>query len=125
MIELALKMVRMEAVREWEHAIHAQTKLEKVVDQENELEKVSEIAHQERQEADDMIKSFQPRYLSNLDEWELHRQVTASEVARRVEKYAEQRLREARFIERGLETKKKRRSSIFYNYPQRKPNCKP
>mmetsp|Transcript_4438 Transcript_4438/g.8460 ORF Transcript_4438/g.8460 Transcript_4438/m.8460 type:complete len:214 (+) Transcript_4438:291-932(+) len=99
MIELALKMVRMETIDEWEHAIQAQTKLEKVVDQERELEKASELAHQEAQEADDMIKSFEPRYLSNLDEWELHRQVTASDVAHRVENYVEQRLREARSAE--------------------------
>ena len=99
MLELALKTVRMETVDEWEHAIQAQTRLEKAVDQEKELEKASQLAHQEAQEADDMVKSFEPRYLSNLDEWELHRQVTASDVAHRVENYVESRLQEARSVE--------------------------
>ena len=100
MLELALSAVRAEVVEEWEHALQAQTRLENAVEQEKIMEKASRQAHEEAQEADDMIKCFKPRYLSNLDEWELHRQVTASDIAHRVENYVEARLQEARLVER-------------------------
>lgn len=89
----------MEAVDEWEHAIQALTRLEEALDQEAKLEKASQLAHQEAQEADDTIKSFESRYLSNLDGWEAHRPVTASQVALRVEKYVKHRLQEICSIE--------------------------
>ena len=99
MLELALITVNVAEEDEYEHAVQAHKRFEKAIDQEHALEEAARHAHEEAQEAFDQIKSFDRRYLSNLDEFEQHRQLANFDVAHRVEEYAKSRLNEARAVE--------------------------
>ena len=99
MLQLTLDKVQEKENEAYEHAMTAHAKQQLAVDQEHVLEEEVHQAHQDVEDARAHIKSYDHRYLSNLDEWEMHRQVSNLDIAHRVEDYAEERLAEARAVE--------------------------
>lgn len=95
MLKLALGTVRAEETEAYDHAVEASKRQEASVEEEQMLEKQVKKAHEEVEEASDEIKSFDHKFLSNLDKWEMHRQVLNLDIAHRVEDYATHRLAEA------------------------------
>ena len=95
MLELALGTVQAEEAEAYDHAVEARKRQEAAAEEEHMLEKQVKKAHEEVEQAYDEIKSFDHKFLSNLDEWEMHRQVSNLDIAHRVEDYATHRLAEA------------------------------
>ena len=93
-IKLALDRIREEENEAYDHAVAARRRQEAATDQEHSLENQVHQAHEDAEQAFKEIQSFDHKYLSNLDEWEMHRQVTNYDIAHRVEDYAKARLAE-------------------------------
>lgn len=99
MLEVALGALRAEEQKAFDHAIQARERQEKAVEEEHLLERQVKKAHDEVQEAHDEIASFHYKYLTNLDEWEMHRQLVNLDIAHRVEEYVARRLAETKAAE--------------------------